>query len=421
MDPLAALPTELALKILECLSFRSIVAAQRISKSWLNFVRSESSLWHHLDLTRARRDFPTQFTVDTAIRVAAKEITAITLYGDRMRDQDETFEKVAQSCPLEKVALMQTGVINEDRQLALTLRDLRGPLRELRMHALNSHPVKLRSLYIEPHIDTLELLDIDGYQVMSDHFLTNSTFPRLHTLRVAAKGQQGSGVVGIGSKAHRYTVLRSLEISNIDKRRNPSAFSGFTNLTRLDLRHHVISMRALKLPPSLKTLRLDAQVSITADESQEGELRFDLPHLECLELSLIGITLKDIDKFLCAAPGREGEASSKGSNLTTLLLSHLEESSWADVPVPFTHPRLQRLRNLRIHDTVSLEDARLQMVVDQLKHLQWLDVCRSSITDAGVRYVVEHSGVKMLHLRSCESVGDEIVEWTRGQGVNVGR
>ncbi|EME44133.1 hypothetical protein DOTSEDRAFT_71822 [Dothistroma septosporum NZE10] len=427
MDPLAALPPELALKVLKYLPFRNVALAQTVNKSWLNFIRSEKSLWRHLNLFRPKCRVPTSF-VDTAINVAGSSITIVTLYGDRMQDHDVAFQKLAHNCPLEKVTLMQTGVVKEDRQLVLTLRDLKH-LRELRLGAENSLPITLCSFMLEPHVNNLEVLDLDGYAIRHDNCVSASVWPRVRALRIAARGQQGSGAGGIVGGLHlRFPVLETLEVSNIDRRRFPSErwpwdFTQCSHLRWLSLNLRELKLKALVIPPWITTLRLESENSEALHSSSPDDpFRVYLPQLEHLDLCLPGMTIKDVDKFLDAPSGSDSTAPSGLSNLTYLAINKWDFGEpGIENGASFTHLRLQRLRGLKLQFATGLEEARVRLIVEQLKYLQKLDVCQSDVTDNGVWYAVRNSGVTTMHLRGCQGVTETVVEWVRRKGIKVVR
>ncbi|KAF2212823.1 hypothetical protein CERZMDRAFT_40600 [Cercospora zeae-maydis SCOH1-5] len=106
VDPLTVLPRELAISVLEYCTFRERIAISRVSKGWQRFVRSEPSLWSHLDLGSARSKVRTNF-VSTAINTGRQKLVAATL--NKLFDFDKVLAALLRHCPLEHLTLAQTG------------------------------------------------------------------------------------------------------------------------------------------------------------------------------------------------------------------------------------------------------------------------------------------------------------------------
>ncbi|KAI7364375.1 hypothetical protein KC354_g5733 [Hortaea werneckii] len=89
IDPLTVLPRELAELILGYLSFQQRIAISRVSKQWMDFVRSSPNLWQHLDLSNPKRKVKTAF-ISKAINTARQKLTSATLSS--LHDFDKVLE-----------------------------------------------------------------------------------------------------------------------------------------------------------------------------------------------------------------------------------------------------------------------------------------------------------------------------------------
>ncbi|KAF2166506.1 hypothetical protein M409DRAFT_66547 [Zasmidium cellare ATCC 36951] len=158
IDPLSVLPRELAIFILEYLNFRQRIAISRVSKGWKSFIKSEPTLWAHLDFSGARKKVRTSF-ISTAINAGRSKITTATL--NQLWDFDKTLAALIKHCPLESLGLANTGFQGQNLVDALKKAT---KLREFASQTGTDIGDKTLQLILECRGSTLEVLKFSSKQ-----------------------------------------------------------------------------------------------------------------------------------------------------------------------------------------------------------------------------------------------------------------
>ena len=96
-DPLAVLPTEIALMIMRYLGFDQLVPLRRVSKTWRAFLQSAPALWKCLDFSKANSKLA-YGALQRYIRCSKRQVTALIM-NRRMSNWNATLNRVIGDCP----------------------------------------------------------------------------------------------------------------------------------------------------------------------------------------------------------------------------------------------------------------------------------------------------------------------------------
>ncbi|CAK3844359.1 Stress-induced-phospho 1 [Lecanosticta acicola] len=417
VDPLTVLPRELANTVLEYLSFRQRIAICRVSKGWRHFIRSEPSLWSHLDLSAAKSKVGTKF-VSTVMNTARGKLKVATL--NRLYDFDKVLAAVVPR--IESLTLTGTGLQGEN--LVRALRKT-SSLRELRiLQGTDISPHTLRELI--PLQPNLEVLHCTTLKHVSFDDTWNLELPNLLSLNLTAKTMLGLEVCfqklsGHASKLEDLTFWEQ-DGGNAFTRNVDVDLRSFPNLKRLLLRSPLRDVDQIQLPPNLTSLTLQRSrlgstsglhfITNTAPNVLNEFFIFNLPALEELSLHMPGLLLSDITQqwSVTKRPNHEAPKLSKLKSLS------MYQPQCGTLSVP---PRLAELDRLSLLDCYSLNDEYVETILHEFKNLRYLDVSGSSITGVGVRDIVKAGHIQELVVCDCQKLGRDAVDWARSQGLKV--
>lgn len=253
VDPLTVLPRELAISMLEQLTFKERVASTRVSSGWLRFIRSEPSLWAHLDLSGAKKKKVSSKFISTAINTARKKLTSATL--SRLFDFDKALTALLRSCPIESLTLAETGLQSDN--LAVALNRASG-LREL--HVLSGTEVGQATLYDIARSCSKNLEVIHCAAVASFEFIALvKLLPRLRCLNITARYIGLGNLDTLSQLAPKLTSLTLRHLSNSQERNVSIDLRALTELEYLDIRRVLPIAQLHLLPPSIMTLKLESR------------------------------------------------------------------------------------------------------------------------------------------------------------------
>ncbi|KAK4615351.1 F-box/TPR repeat protein pof3 [Fulvia fulva] len=423
VDPLTVLPREMALMVLEYLSFRQRTAISRVSKGWRDFIRSEPNLWRHLDLTGARARVLNKF-ISAAINTAYSKLEAATL--NRLNDFDKVLAALASRPSLQSLTLLETGL--QGQNLVDVLRKAKG-LRELRiLHGTDISQTVLHSL-ARQHSDRLELLQCARVRHISFGSTWHFKLPMLTTLDLTA--DTIDAILLCANLSENSPKLRSLTLRELT---TPTLLPdlGFLdlrqcqNLEYVRLRLRFTSPQQLTLPPSVKVLDLATScggsyvgsnffISMEGAANDQAGLKWSrLPNLLDVKLHFPGAILSDV-------VGPFNITHYEGKEIPDI--SKLESLCMVNPNIPsntiLLEERLIDLEHWAITGCLDLKDDHVESMIRSYKKLRSLDFSGSSITGIAIKEIVKAGHVKELVANDCLQVGRDAVDWARAQGLKV--
>lgn len=421
VDPLTRLPPEMACMVLDFLTFRQRVVICRVSKGWQKFIRSQPTLWQHLDLSTARKKVRTAF-VSTAINAGKSKLTAATLH--RLFDHNKVLAALVKHCPLEKLTLADTPSQGQSLVDSLTKAT---KLKELRVLQGTSLPPSLLGKVAQSCQSSLEVLSCEGLK-HSDAFRQWSEIelPRLTSLDMTFDSYQCIHRSLLISLAN-CPSLRTLRLYSDWNIGGPLLIDlrGRTNLLNVDLELEFSTCRQILLPPSVRTLRLCTPGGTTDEfwspdgvgSQNDAQLRLcDLPHLEEFSLGAPTHDFEEMREQLAATP----VASDSDPPLSMLHTLALDRPCFdAKTFKGLLCDRTKDLEVLKIRECSEFDDKHLLRLVKDFPKLRSLDVTGSDVTGAGIKDVVLLGHIKELVLEDCRKLGRDAVDWARKQGVRV--
>lgn len=413
IDPLTVLPRELANLVLEYLSFRQRTAICRVSKGWRQFMRSEPTLWSHLDLSAARAKVSTRF-VSTTINTAREKLTTATL--NRLFDFDKVLTAVAPR--VRSLTLTGTGLQGSNLVKALqSCRDLRE-LRILPGTEISSPRILQEIIDLRPELELLHCTVFGN--VVFDQWTLG---PNIRSLNLSGNALLNSQVVL--QALSQATALEELTLWGARGDHIPVSLDKCTKLQHLRILAPIYTHEHFHLPPSLKTLTLHTSrhgatpgadffmSGRFAGPSFTGELSMlDLPELEDLDFRLPGLKFSNfMDEF--SVTSRIDCAPPTLSKLRSLIM-HAPVCDELSVPA-----RMAELQRLSLLECYELKDDYVESILRQFQHLHYLDISGSSVTGVAVKEVVKAGHVRELVVNGCHKIGRDAVDWARCQGLKV--
>lgn len=408
VDPMTVLPRELAETILDYLSFRQRMNACLVSRQWAHFLRSVPNLWHHLDLSGARRKVRTAF-ISRVINIARARLKVATL--SNLYDFDKTLSALVKHCPLEELTLLECGLQSHNLTAILAPAKSLRSLHVARGSLLNSHELQPLIAVLADRLETLEcwlggLRSPGAYHVLC---------PQLKSLSVTFDNPLNHDAF-FGKIAERFPALETLIVRQEGKSVgfiSPISLRDCHKLRHLEFRMKVDIRTQLQLPPSLNTLWLDCRHS-------SGIPVMNLPMLD--ELSIEGRqAFEDIENLLNKPAGSEQEASTtQPSHLrkVSIRAGYCAESS--EMIRLVSHPRFKHIGFLELACCTGIKDQEIAVIASaKLEKLETLDLSSAELTGVGVKTLVSSLNINTLILNNCAKVSPDAVEWARSKGVTV--
>ncbi|KAK6432712.1 hypothetical protein LTR95_011115 [Oleoguttula sp. CCFEE 5521] len=430
VDPLTMLPPELAVQILEYLSFKQLMKACLVSKEWTRFIRGNPDLWSHLDLSQARRKVGNKF-ISRAINTARKKMRAVTLHN--LYDFHKVVHALLQHSSVHDVTLLDTGM--PDRAVA----GIVGTLPHLRRLHIGSGTLITPAVLVDilSKARTLQILRCDDLCCTSvtpvPETAYNSIVSPLTDCKVAWKGTLSGWAEVVESILKQPALqgsLRRLQLSgNGIGSRAPGHgpmwvdYRPLKNLERIELDFYVRKASEIALPGALKGLKLDFQ------HQSRGDFFDDIDSAKWPTQSLEEISLQVDGEYFCDCIRI---LDGQGSDESPVLLRSLRvagcdlkphwgrQSDWeADLRLSLKHPRLTALADLSLEQARCCDDAVMGIIAEMLPKLRVLNMSETDITGVGLRQVVQNGHIKRLVVNDCRNLGRDAVAWARSQGVDV--
>ncbi|KAF2720250.1 hypothetical protein K431DRAFT_313442 [Polychaeton citri CBS 116435] len=415
VDPLTMLPRELAVQIIDYLSFKQRMNACMVSMQWAGFIRSAPDLWQHIDLSGAKRRVRNVF-ISRAINVARTKIRKATLAN--LESWEKTLAALTKHCQLEEVTFLRTGVVDP---AVLALLHQSRTLKTVNLGKgtiTKTHPVR----HLLHRCGQLERFNCDTVDAGSllPHELETTALREL-TVRSLINNDQPIGAMAFAIfPSHQLQTLRLCCPEQYYTGMGANLRS-LTSLTELHLHFNILRLEPVYMPASLTSLSLTSSSQIDTTVTEHGA--YYLPNLKTLELDLPGLSLSCLDMFLSPI-----QRPPPPPDTPAVDLSALHTLGWGGSTryAHFDWTRLQnqsRLRKLRRLRFTDCSDAKMDQLVEHwsssLEELQALDLTSTAVTGVGVKALVEKGNVKDLVLDGCAQLGMDAVTWARAQGVRV--
>ncbi|EME39264.1 hypothetical protein DOTSEDRAFT_75102 [Dothistroma septosporum NZE10] len=421
VDPLTMLPREMALIVLEHLSFRQRTAISRVSKGWRNFIRSEPNLWAHLDFTGARAKVTNRF-VSTAINIARDKLVAATL--NQLLHFDKVLHALAGRPALQSLTLLGTGL--QGQNLVSSLAKAKS-LRELRISRGTEVSQSILQFITRDHCDKLEVLQCVGIKQISFGSIWNFKLPVITTLDITAEctidpaklcDRLSESSPNLRSLTLYETTTRSGSAGVLDLRRSH-------NLEHVRMRLMLSAPHQLCFPPTIKSIDLGSSCggyvgrnffgTMGHSDNDPGLEWSKLPDLEEVRLDFPGA------EFTCIVRpfGDSLDGSQDVSGISKLKSLSMAGPNIATNTIIKRQERLSDLEHWAITGCQDLNDLSVDTMLRNYKKLRSLDFSGSSITGVAIKEIVKAGHVKELTAYDCLRVGRDAVDWARGQGLKV--
>ncbi|OQO08974.1 hypothetical protein B0A48_05864 [Cryoendolithus antarcticus] len=425
VDPLTMLPPELAVQVLEYVSFKQLMNVCLVSKEWTKFIRGNPDLWTYLDLSGANRKVGSKF-ISRAMNIARKRMKRAYLYN--LYDADKALRAISTQCPIEDLTLRYMFLPPSEMTKCLSaLTTLR------RLHI--SHKVQI---LIQPFYDmlsaasNLKVLRCDD--LVACHSVPGNAGPsekmaRLTDLDVTWQHFVAEWSVVFGGLLGRpvyFPDLRRLRIDGpMQSRMESTHLEHFGSLEHLELRAQLNPIRGWRLPPALRTLHIDqgnAKRSVLFEVAIADPECWPTPQLEVLILKgMQGAYLPNCLQWLDNSNSVESPVHLNTLFVTgcALRLPSDAETAAQVVRAALKHPRLGSLTHLNFEECSYCDDTVIGVIADTLPKLQILNVSKTDITGVGVKLLVQSGSLKELIVNDCRNLGHDAVVWARNQGVKV--
>lgn len=435
LDPFSVLPRELALAILEMLTFRERIMITRTSQQWKQFIRSEPTLWEHLDLGGSRRrPVQTRF-ISTAINVARDRLTAATI--DKVYDLDKVLAALSRHCPLASLDLRTTSIFSRDMMHSvLSMKHLRRLTLE-QQHGMSGDTLDQLLRGISGQLDHLKVIAHDplnlNYIEIEKMQLFSLTMPNLS--RTSALN--ATEYFGAAKRMH------TLEFKILDPYVGfgTVSFAECTSLRNLWLKYAIPGILTLDFPPTLRSLRLHSStLRPSSFFSQPGNLQyyFALPELEDLDLDCHDLSLDALLPTLAPPPvilppptfnPAESSASIQPRVIRLKRLALTRLSFFAgDLPPAASLGRIEAqlaaldlsdVRELSLEACFNLDNYYLRALTGRMPRLERLSVRSAPISGYGVKEAIVGGSLKELVLVACPSIDRDVVELAKERKVRV--
>ncbi|KAH9844450.1 Ubiquitination Target receptor [Teratosphaeria destructans] len=430
VDPLTRFPPELAEIIFSHLSFQQRMNACFVSKPWRDYIRSNPTLWQHLDLRVNQRGKKIRNAfISRAINIARDKLTMATL--SYLEDLPKALKALLQHCPITELTLLNTGLGGPE--LVALLRTGRS-IQTLRLgNGAQIGQWTMRSV-LDALTDRLEHFECTVHDNRPLEPLTK-TCERLRILRLVRPSSTVWTPMLESLPAHAPNI-QSLICHDLGERRGQrlavaADFRGLKSLRTLDLRCIVPAVRFLKLPPSITSLHLAHTAELSFFEGL-SETTFALPILDELVINIPRIKAKDIQHFLCGTSTAGDlepldtsvrcEESETPTFLKLRKLSIIRATLTNDcLSAILSHPRLSDLESLTLQPYLlgQLDDTGVKLIADELRKLRFLDISGTAVTGVGVKDLVGTGHIDHIVLNNCGLLGRDAVDWARLMGVKV--
>lgn len=431
LDPFSVLPRELALTILEMLTFRQRIIIMRTSKQWKQFIRSEPTLWVHLDLSEARGKYVRNEFVSTAINVARDRLTAATL--DKLPGLEKALAALCRNCPLESLDLRTTGIFSRDMMRSV----------------LSTKSLRRLTLLQGPgmSIDTLTQL-LRGITGQLDHLKIVASQPldvsiidttKLQLFSLSMPNLSRSLIFNPTEFFGRAKQLHTLEfrITEPNVGLGAVSFVDCTNLRNLCLQYAIPGILTLDFPPTLRILRIHTTTFRPSSFlSLPGGLQyyFALPELEDLELNCHDLPLHELLPTLAPLaalpshfPIESPSSKPRAIRLKRLALARISCFE-ADLPPLLSVARIEgqlaqvdfsQIRELALEACFNLDNDYLRALTGRMPLLERLSVRAANISGFGIKEAILGGKLKELVLSDCPSIDRDVIDLAKARNLRV--
>ncbi|KAF2839404.1 hypothetical protein M501DRAFT_1057677 [Patellaria atrata CBS 101060] len=416
VDPLNALPAELVDMVLSYLSFKNIVNCLRVSRTWNGYLGSIPSLWSNLDLSLPRKPVKLQFIRKCITRSQGRLSTAVM---SRIADGG-TLNTLTKCCKnLQTLELTDGGLVGQTLIEAMKhASNLTTLILGQRIHV--SEDTLYQILKNCPSLVHVEVQSLKGPLDVDFHM------PNMQTIKLtsAAPGRQS-----IDSFLDYMPNIRCLSLINwsLWGPRHVIDLAKLSKLQHLNLEKSS-SLYSLTLPPSLLSLKHTKSNEFVASNNSrwspaQADEPFLLPQIEELHLEQVYAerAYEVLDTMLNAE--ERPEAPFPWSSLRTLALCSFTGSTEreSDISIALGCPRLEKLEELALIDTPTVDDELASTLPDLFPRLRILNLSKTSISGVAVKVIVTklRGRLTFLGLNMCHRVSPDAVEWARQQGIEV--
>lgn len=406
---MSVFPREIAEIILKQLSFKQNMAACLVSKPWCLFIRSCPDLWRHLDLSQARRKVRSAF-ISRAINIGRDKLTTATLHN--LWDFDKALRALVLHTPLTTLSLLENGLLGDNLTKLLT------PAKRLTSLSLASKmafPADEIQHLLHPLAAHLESLECHLNEILPLAKMTD-TLESLQTLKMTFDSCQHLQHFFRSEVHERLPNLRSLTVHGRESGRSVHtgriALDACTNLTYLDISLPTISLRDLRLPATLQSLRLAATgIASTSWPAPLPPPTFPMSELEELNLEIGHMGLRGALRFL--------DHTTDGIRHLRKLAVRGAEFHSMHFDGLLAHPHLANLQHLHLPGLIDCRDEDAVKIINAMPRLLSLDLSETKITGVSVRHAIKQQNLQHLAVNNCSEIGIDAIAWAREQGVEV--
>ncbi|KXG51865.1 Tetratricopeptide-like helical [Penicillium griseofulvum] len=433
-DPFTALPLEIAILILQCFSFKQIVAILRVCKGWGQFLSGLPSFWMHVDLTGARSRVPWT-SVRNYIHRSRAQLTNATI-GNLVPSTTPKVLDMLSRCPnLEHLELMVQH--NQPKEFYTKIKDF-GQLKSIVCGA----DINLSHACVGSILSTLSKLEkavfLRVWDIPTGRPRSTSTWPQhlpnMKSLTISSS-QETPHVLSFPDVL---TGLGSSVYPNLEEFRllwDPAQPRSY-RFDPVQEGQHLPPLRTLELcgaaivhtfysilPTSLETLRLFSGsmdpprlgIFLTPGQNQLPNLKTlvfnDTPWINPSTLSLFLLHSK--------APLR---------TLHVNLCHNIDAHTFINIllDVKRENPALQQITEVGVVCMPGMDDGSIGYLWAALPNLKILDLSQTRITGCAIRMIADVRNnetdspkVEGLIIKGCDDVSRDAIEYGRQMGLKI--
>ena len=379
--------------------------------------------------------------VSRAINKGRNTLTIATLH--MLFDFDKTLSALVNCCQLEQLTILDDILLGQ--QLTKTL----NPAKRLKKLHLNGsarfRPSELRHLFktLSDRLESFSCCVKDG-RIGSFNAVKSE---KLRDLSITYDGVEDISNILVGI-SDRMPALESLAVRHSGspvRMLGPAVFVDLekcSHLRNLDLAVPEIAAPKLKLPKTL--IRLALTTTDRFWDNRNGvPPPFDLPQLEELTVMIPFSMRTDVSSRTWLDPFLEQVRVAEHVNLALSVTNRfrsLKDMQTTEPPSKLRklslegkcldpldshdraflkHNRLSHLEELHLPRIQGYDDNFMELIVETLPHLWFLNASETAIDGVDVKVAVQSGHIRELWLNDCRRLGRDAVDWARSQGVSV--